>query len=181
MRVSSRRVDALERAPPDALAGPSLPGGGPNHAFLSRMKGTDLSFGQSPPWLHVQAVPKGASARPQSEGRCVGAGAPKRSRRSFFARRRAQTCSTLSAEVEGPVFLAGPTLAACASVASRCECASAVGGCMRWCRRPGRSRWSFFAWRRAQPCCLISDKGQGPVYRAGPNLAACASVASRCG
>ena len=61
MRVSSRRVDALELAPPNALAGPSLPGGGPKHAFLSRMKGKDLSFGQSPPWL--QALPQGASAR----------------------------------------------------------------------------------------------------------------------
>ena len=63
VRVRSWRVHALVQAPPDALAGPSLPGGGPNHAFLSQIKGKDLSFGQAPPWLHVQALPQGASAR----------------------------------------------------------------------------------------------------------------------
>ena len=57
-----------KRAPPDALAGPSLPGGGPKHALHFQLKGRDISFGQAPPWLCVQAVPQGASARPQLEG-----------------------------------------------------------------------------------------------------------------
>ena len=68
MRVRSRRVDALELAPPNALAGPSLPGGGPKHALHSQLNGGDLYFGQAPPWLHVQALPQAASARLLSEG-----------------------------------------------------------------------------------------------------------------
>ena len=35
----------------------------PTMLFYSQIKGRDLSFGQAPPWLHVQALPQGASAR----------------------------------------------------------------------------------------------------------------------
>ena len=106
--VSSRRVDALERAPPDAFAGPSLPGGGPNHAHLPQIKGRDLYFGQAPAWLHVQALPQGASAHSQSKGRCVEAGAPGRSRWSFFAWRRSQPCSFISDQGQEPFFSGRP-------------------------------------------------------------------------
>ena len=181
MRVRSRRVDALERAPPYALAGPASPGSGPNHALYSQLKGRDLKFGQAPPWLHVQAVPQGASARPQSKGRCVGAGAPRRSRWSGIARRRAQPCSILSAEGQDLFFGQAPPWLHVQAVPQGASARPQSKGRCVGAGAPRRSRWSGIARQRVQPCSILSSEGQGPLNSGqASTLAARASGASRC-
>ena len=181
VRVRSRRVDALERAPPDTLAGPASPGSGPNHALYYPLKGSDLFFGQAPPCCVSQAVPRGG-VRVRSRGVDALERAPPDALAGPASPGIGPNHALLSqAELQGPFIRKAPpccTCKRCLEVRVRDQ-QSRVDA---WSGRPQTLSLVRHRPPAADPKMLytIRAEGQGPVFRAGPTLAARASGASRC-